>query len=204
MVDTALIKDIEAAVAIAREGRHTPLLGGQIGLMWTSLATLTLAAHGATYMGWLPIERPQVGFLWLAYGLVGTALSFILSRQIDQKAGANSVLNRAGAYLWTSAGIMIATVAITTVIAYAIGSIPDIGFNFIVPASFGFATVAYATLAGLSSLGYLRFAALASGASAAITLFLVANPMMYFVASGLLLISGVVPSIIELRRGVAQ
>lgn len=203
MADTALIKDIETAVQIAREGRHAPLLGGPIGLMWTTLATVTLATHGAIVMGWLPVAQANVALIWLAYGVIGTVLSIVLSRQISGRVGANSFLNRTAGNLWCAAGLMIAAVAIATVAAYSMGRVPVLAFNFIVPSAFAFAAIAYGTLGGLTGLGYMRYAAVASGASTVATLFLVDEPLMYFVASALLFLSGVVPSFIEYRRGAA-
>ena len=200
---TELIRDIEDAVAIARAGRHTPLLGGEIGLMWSALATVALTAHGVVVMGWTGIPEPLVGLIWLAYGILGTILMLILGKSVSKKPGVNSALNQASAGTWVSMSLMVGTIAITIAVAFALNLVPRMAFNFIVPAAFALAAVSYGVLARLAGLGYLRFAAIASGISTSITLFMLTDPLMYFVAGGLLFISGVIPSFIELRRGAA-
>jgi hypothetical protein len=200
MTNETLLKDLENASRIAREAEAAPLLGGSIGLMWASLATIALMAHGAVLAGWINIPVSMTGLIWATYGIVGTILSVILARKIASKPGSHSLANRAAEGAWTAGGIMIATFAITLAIAMTMGKIEIVDFNFIPPAAFAISAVINAMLAKLTGYGYLKFGAIMSGVATAVTLLMVRQPEMYFVAGALLVLSGVIPSFIENRR----
>ncbi|MEM9599562.1 MAG: hypothetical protein AAF926_00945, partial [Pseudomonadota bacterium] len=186
---------------IAKEGRASPLLGGEIGLSWTTLATVALMAHGAVISGWTPLSPSAVGLVWLVYGITGTLIAVILGRRINKTSDlSRTLINQASAATWIASGLMIFAVVMSIIVAVSLnGYSPDL-FNSIVPLAFSLATVSYAVLASLTQQGYLRFAALASGAAASITLMMIHEPHMYFVAGVLLIISGVIPSLIEIRK----
>lgn len=203
MTNEALVKDLEYATRIARAADEAPLIGGSIGLMWTGLATLALIVHGAIYAQWIPIDVSLTGLVWLAYGVVGTLLSVWIGRGFAAKSGSRSLANRVAEACWVSTGIMTTAIAVTTVLAFVLGKVDMLAFNFIVPFAFALAAASYSTIARLTGYGYLKFAAVTSGVSATITLFMVREPSMYFVAGLLLLISGVIPSLIELRKANA-
>jgi hypothetical protein len=203
MTNEALLKDLEYATQIARRADDAPLIGGSIGLMWTSLATLTLMLHGAILAQWIAVDVGYTGLLWLIYGVLGTALSVFLGRRLNARSGSRSLANRVAEACWVSMGIMTAAVTITIVVAFMTGKVGMQGFNFIVPVAFALSTTSYSVIARLTGYGYLRYAAIASGISTTVTLLMVQEPAMYFVAGVLLLISGVIPSIIELRKADA-
>lgn len=200
MTNKTLLQDLENASRIAREAEAAPLLGGSIGLMWASLATVALMAHGAILAGWINIEVSMTGLIWAAYGIIGTLLSVILGRKISSKPGSHSFANRAAEGAWTAGGIMIATFAISLVVAMTMGKIEVVDFNFIPPAAFAISAVINGMLAKLTDYGYLKFGAIMSGVATAVTLIMVRQPEMYFVAGALLVLSGVIPSFIENRR----
>lgn len=199
MAHDALIQDLENASRIAREGETSPLLGGSIGLMWTSLATIALMAHGAVLAGWINVPVSMTGLIWACYGIVGTVWSVMLGRRISSKPGAHSFANRAAEAAWTAGGIMIFTFTISLVIGIIMGNTGTIDFNFIPPAAFAISAVINGMLARLTGHGYLKFGAVMSGVATAVTLIMVRQPEMYFVAGALLIISGVIPSFIENR-----
>lgn len=200
MTNETLLKDLENASRIAREAEAAPLLGGSIGLMWASLATVALMAHGAVLAGWINIAVSMTGLIWAVYGIVGTFLSVILGRKISSKPGSHSFANRSAEGAWTAGGIMIATFAISLVVAMTMGKIEVVDFNFIPPAAFAISAVINGMLAKLTDYGYLKFGAIMSGVATAVTLIMVRQPEMYFVAGALLVLSGVIPSFIENRR----
>jgi hypothetical protein len=203
MTNETLIKDLEYATDIARRAEQTPLIGGPIGLMWTSLATIALMAHGAILAGWVGVGPAMAGLVWLVYGIVGTVLSVILGRRFTRTPGSSSLANRVAEASWMSMGLLITVVAVTTVAAFMSGRVELLAFNFIVPIAFALSAASYGTLAKLTGYGYLTFAAVASALSASVTLFIVTEPSMYFVAGILLILSGVIPSVIELRKAGA-
>lgn len=198
-----LIKDLEYATEIAKRADNAPLIGGPIGLMWTGLATVALMAHGAILARWVDVPVSMSGLVWAVYGLVGTALTILMARRLVGMPGHRTFANRVADACWFAVGIAITIVAITTVVAFMSGEVGMSAFNFIVPTAFALSAVAYTVLARLTRHGYLRFAAAASLASTSITLFIVNEPAMYFVAGVLLIISGVVPSLIEIRKAAA-
>lgn len=204
MTNEALISDLEYATDIAKRAEATPLIGGSIGLMWTCLATIALMIHGAILAGWTGLDTSLAGLVWLFYGLLGTLFSVILGRRLSSKPGSRSLANRVSEACWLSMGLMVTVIAITTVVAFMTGRVEVVAFNFIVPSAFSLSAVAYGVIARLTGYGYLKYASVASGLSAAITLYMVQDPSMYFVAGVLLILSGVIPSNIEVRNGAAQ
>lgn len=200
MTNEALMHDLENATRIAREGEQAPLLGGSVGLMWASLTTIALMTHGAVLAGWIDIPVSMTGLIWATQGTLGVILTAILSRGISDKPGCHSFANRAAESAWIAGIIMIATFAISLVIANFMGRTEIVDFNFIVPAAFAISAVINGMLAKLTGYGYLKFSAIMSGVATAVTLIMVRQPEMYFVAGALLILSGVIPSLIENRR----
>ncbi|MGJ8559725.1 MAG: hypothetical protein ACSHX3_05775 [Litorimonas sp.] len=200
MTNDTLMQDLADASRIAREGETTPLLGGPVGLMWASLTTIALITHGAVLAGWIDIPVSMTGLIWVTQGVLGTILTVILSRRLSTKPGCHSFANRAAEGAWVSGAIMIATFAISLVVASFMGRTEVVDFNFIVPAAFAISAVINGLLARLTGYGYLKFGAIMSGVATTVTLIMVRQPEMYFVAGALLIVSGVIPSLIENRR----
>lgn len=200
MTSDTLMQDLADATRIAREGEQAPLLGGPVGLMWAILTTIALMTHGAVLAGWIDIPVQMTGLIWATQGIVGTILTLILSRRISTKTGCHSFANRAAEGAWHSGGIMIATFAISLVVASFMGRTEIVDFNFIVPAAFAISAVINGLLAKLTGHGYLKFGAIMSGVATTVTLIMVREPEMYFVAGALLIVSGVIPSLVENRR----
>ena len=195
-----LAQDLDYAINLARQGETAPLLGGPIGLMWTSLATVALTLHGLAMVDVLPIPAPWIGAIWLAYGVVGTLLSVVLGRTYATKPGVRTFANRVGEATWVMSGIMIATVSIAAVVGHVALGLPFLVFAFIVPAAFALSAVSNGVLARVTGFGYLRFATLGAAVMTAVTVLMADNPAMFLVAAAGLLVSGVIPSFVELRR----
>ena len=198
---TRLAQDLDYALDLARAGREAPLLGGPIGLMWTGLATVALTLHGLALVGVLRIPEPMLGLIWLAYGVVGTALSYGLGKRFANTPGARTFANRVSEATWTASGILIAAIAVSAVVAFSLGLFRDYTvFAFIVPFAFGVSSVSNAVLARITGHGYLKFAAWGAGVATVVTLMMATQPAMYLVAAAGVLVSGVIPSWIELRK----
>jgi len=194
------LKDLEYIRTLAAEGANTPLLGGAIGLMWGILLTPTLLLHGLILIDVLPIEKSNVGFLWMAYGIVGTILSIILGKRIERRHGAQSTLNKTGSALGISLGIMIFVYAITTVFTVIQNGLPLYMYNFIIVFAFGLMTINSAVLTKLSGFPYLRNTAFMAGAFMVITLLMVTQNHVYFIAAIGILMTQVIPSFIEIKN----
>jgi len=87
-------------MALAKDGASTPLLGGRIGLMWGFLLALVFFGQWAILTKTLNIPPNNIGFLWLAFAIIGSIGSAVMGHKIDQKPGANSVANRIETYVW--------------------------------------------------------------------------------------------------------
>jgi len=200
MTKEQVLADLEYASSIAKEGANTPLLGGPIALMWGCLLIPTLILHGLTLFELIPMEKTNVGFFWMAYGIVGTILSIILGKQVECKTGAQSTLNKVGSALGISMGIMIFVYAITTVFTVVQNNLPIYMYNLIIVFAFGLMTIDLAVLARLSRLAYLRNAAIMAGAFMVITLLMFTQHHVYFVAAAGVLIAQIIPSLIEIKN----
>ena len=141
----------------ARAGQTRPLLGGEVGLVWTLGATIALTVHGLALMGRIPLESSQIGLIWLTYGVVGGLIGFVIGRRISEKPGADSILNRVSDAAWTVTGVMFFAVALSTVFAQLIFGAPYIVYNFIVPLAFTVSAVNNGILARLTGFGYLKY-----------------------------------------------
>lgn len=197
---TNLMADLAAASAIAKDGAHTPLLGGPIGLMWGCLLVPTLTFHGLTLLGKTPMDSQQIGLVWAAYGVIGTVLSIILGRRIDRKAGAGSVLNRLSGALGTSMGIMIFAYAITTVIAVLTQGLPTYMYNLIIVFGFGIGAVNGAVLGAITRLSFLRWSGIAAASFMVICLLMVTRAEVYFVAALGIVLTQILPSLVEMKQ----
>jgi len=199
MTKSELIADLEFASAIAKDGAHTPLLGGPIGLMWGCLLIPTLILHGSTLLGLTPLAIEQIGFVWAAYGVIGTVLSIILGRRISAKAGSASMLNRLSGALGTAMGILIFAYAITTVVLVLKNDMPSYLYNFIIVVGFALGCLHGTVLGALSQRNYLKYCGLISGVFMVICLLMVKQNEVYFVGAVGIVLTQIIPNIMEIR-----
>lgn len=200
MTKEQILADLDYASSLAKDGANTPLLGGSIGVMWGCLLIPTLILHGLTLIDFIPMATQNVGFFWMVYGILGTILSIVLGKRIDQKPGAQSTLNKVGTALGISLGILVFTFAITTVITVIKGGLPFYMYNLILVFAFGLMTLNHAVLAYLSGLNYLRLAAIFAGSFMVISLLMVTQHHVYFVAAAGVFLAQIIPSVIELKN----
>lgn len=188
----------------ARAGAARPLLGGEIGLMWTAGAAVALGLHGLALLGVLPIPNTMIGLIWLIYGVGGSLLGWWLGRRYAGRPERESVFNRVSESSWTVTGAMFFAVSIAAVVGHVVLGLPYLVYNFIVPFAFGVSAVNNGVVARMTGFGYLKYGAVSAGAVAVICLLMVDRPEMYLVAAVGLLLSGVATSWIEVMRGRAH
>ena len=194
------VSDLDYLKTLAESGYNSPLLGGRIGLVWTSLVIPTLIIHGLILKGMIGIPIEQVGFIWLVYGIVGGVLTAILSRGMRAKKGAGTAVNQVSEVIWMTSSLLIFGFAISVVIGFSSGNLPQIAFNFIISVAFATSAMSQAVLARLTGEMYLKVAAILAGVTMSATVILASRPEVYFVAAAGVLLSGVIPSYIELRK----
>jgi len=200
MTKEQILADLDYASALAKDGANTPLLGGPIALMWGCLLIPTLILHGLTLGELIPMAKTKVGFFWAIYGIIGTIFSIILGRKIEKKPGAQSTINKVGTALGISMGILIFVHAITMTFVVIQNDLPIYMFNLILAFAFGLMTIDLAVLAKISGFEYLRNAAIMAGVFMVLTLLMVTQNHVYFVAAAGVLVAQIIPSLIEIKN----
>lgn len=200
MKTSELIADLDYASAIAKDGANTPLLGGSIGLMWGILVIPTLVFHGLTMLGKTPVALEQIGLLWAAYGVIGTILNILLGRRIDRKSGSRSMINKIGAALGISMGIIIFSYAITTMYVTASQGLPVYTYSTIMVVAFALTCMNLAVLGHITGKTYLKVSAIIAGGFMALCMIMVTQIHVYFVAALGVLCVQVIPGLIEVSQ----
>ncbi|MDA8708801.1 hypothetical protein N9M10_05430 [Hellea sp.] len=118
---------------------------------------------------------------------------------MEKKPGSQSLLNKVGTALGISVSILIFTFAITTVVSAALNNLPPYVFNYILVFAFSLLTINYAVLAHLSRYTYLRIAAIIAGSFMTISLLIVTQNHVYFVAAAGVVLAQIIPSLIEIK-----
>lgn len=191
--------DIGFLKSVAEEGRNAPLLGGRIGLMWTAMLVPTLVMHGITAMGKGPLAIQYIGALWMGFGMIGGSLSFILARGLDKRPGSNSVANKVEAVIWPVTALLIFGYAIALSAGAVSGKIPPLFFNSIMPFAFALSAVNLAVLGHLTGKSYLKLCAALSGLAMIACAVLITRPEAYFLAAAGVALTGVLPSLLQMR-----
>lgn len=194
-----ILRDLNFATQLAKDGRNTPLLGGPIGLMWGVLLFPTLIIHGLTLLGKTPIPIESVGLIWMVYGISGAILHAILGRQLRDKTGAGSTLNKIAGALGVSMGIIIFSFAIATVYAVLTLKLPVYTYNIIVVFAFGMGCINLSVLAAMTGKSYLRMAAIAAGIIMGVTMMMVTQTSVYFVAAIGVVLTQIIPNLLEMK-----
>lgn len=191
--------DIGYLKSLAEEGRNAPLLGGRIGLMWAVLLVPTLVMHGITAMGKGPLAIQHIGALWMGFGLFGGILSFILAQGLDKKSGSSSTANKVEAVIWPVTALLIFTYAIALSVGAALGKVPPLLFNSIMPFAFALSAVNLAVLGHLTGKSYFKLSALFAGIAMIACAVVITRPETYFLAAAGVALTGVLPSYLQLR-----
>ena len=197
------LSDLDYLKTLAESGQKSPLLGGRIGLMWTVLLVPTLIANGLVSTGIIEIPPQNIGFLWMCFGILGGVLSLILARGLKRKPGAGTAANQVAATIWPFSSILIFAFAISIAVGAAFNQLPKIAFNFIMPLAFATGAMSQAVLARMTGETFLRQASWAGLVFVCLTAIFANRGEVYFISAFGVLLTGVIPSLIELRKETA-
>jgi hypothetical protein len=194
------LSNLEYLKTLAESGERSPLLGGRIGLMWAGLLVPTLIAHGLVMTNIIDMPRQNIGFLWLCFGIVGGVLSMILSRGLGRKSGAGTAANQVAGTIWPFSSILIFGFAISIAVGHVFGQLPQIAFSFILPFAFATSAMSQAVLARMTGETYLGMASWLGFVFVCLTAIFANRGEVYFLAALGVLLTGVLPSLVELRK----
>lgn len=141
----------------------------------------------------------HIGALWMGFGIIGGGLTFVLARGLDKKPGANSIANKVESIMWPVTALLIFAFAIALAIGMAFTKVPPVMFNSIMPFAFALTAVNLTVLGTLTGKSYFKGCAALAGLSVITCGILIARPDVYFVAAAGVLLTGVLPSLIQMR-----
>jgi len=202
MTKTDVHENIDYLKSLAEQGANTPLLGGRIGLMWTVLLVPTLFIHGLALTGKISISESMIGGVWMLFGIAGGVLTFLLGRSLDKKPGAGSIGNKIESIVWPTQTLLIFGFAISTVLAVNLNNAPTMLIHTIMPFAFALGSISLVLLGRITQKIYMFLAGLASAVFMILTMVFVTQPTVYFLSAFGVLLTGVLPSIIQLRNEV--
>ncbi len=196
----ALADDIAYMRTLAAEGVQAPLLGGRFSLMWGVLVAC------ATFAEWLILSdrvawgANRIGLIWLAIGVLGSALSALLARSMRGKPGFGSVGNRVSKTVWSIGGLAIFIYVMGIVIAAMTGRGLASDFDTIMPMAFCVYGIAYFTTGSLAGNGAMKAVAGLSFLATLATAALLHQPVAYLAASAFVVLTAVLPGIWMMRH----
>ncbi len=197
---TQILDDLKYARELAEQGANTPLLGGRIGLMWGCLLVPTLLFHGLTLMEVVSVPKQYIGIVWLIFGISGGLLTFLLGRKLDDKAGANSAINKVEQATWTATALMLFGLAIGVAYSVIVFGKPYWLYDIILAVAFGTYVVNYYVLTKLSGLKRLYIPMLIGFALMVFMIINLGQPYIYVVAAIGVLFTAVIPALISLKH----
>lgn len=200
MTKEQIIANLDYASAIAKDGANTPLLGGRIGLMWGVLLTLIFFGMWLILAGKINVPEFYIGFMWIAFTVIGSIGSFTMGRQIDNKAGANSVANRVETYVWIMYAAMMVSLFTGVVLNMVLNGGTTHLFDFILIAGFAGQGLAYGVVAKLTGHKWVHLASLAGFIASAIAFVAYGQPHIYLIGAIGAALTIVLPSLISLQR----
>lgn len=200
MNNDQMLDDINYASTLAREGASTPLLGGRIGLVWGILLSLVLTSQWAILSRTVNVPPQSLLYLWIAFGILGSAGSAFFGKKIDEKDGANSVSNRVEKYVWLVFSAMMTVFFITILSGILFFNAEPSLFNVVVIIGFAGQGLAYGTVAMISETKWLLVVSLASFLVAAFCVFFHADITLYLIGGIACLFTIVVPSLISIKN----
>lgn len=198
------LSNLDYLKTLAESGEQTPLLGGRIGLMWTVLLVPTLIANGLILRGDINVPAENIGFAWFAFGTIGGILTAIMYRGLKNKSGGGTAANKVAATVWPASSLLIFGFAISIAVGYAVGNLPQSAFNFVMPFAFATSGLSNMVLARMTGEGYLRYGFYSAALFMVFTTILANRPEAYFIAALGVILSGIIPSYIEVRKETAR
>lgn len=192
--------DLAYLRSVAEAGQQAASLSGRFFLWWGGLAAPALLAHWALVSGLTGLNTAYVGFVWLAYGLIGMAGSVVLGRSLRNKPGSGAVNNRGEGAVWNGVMWMIAAYAIGIVIAAFAGRAEMILFDTIPLVAFGGYGVSFWVASSLGGPKWMRPLSIISWLATGGGMLLVGTPGLYLYCTAAVVILAVLPGLTLVRN----
>jgi len=200
MTKSEILDDLDYVKTLAEEGKNAPLLGGRFGLWWGIMFCTALFAHWASLKGIGPLPIEMIGFVWVAFGIIGSIGSAVLGRSLAGKPGIASVNNRVAEALWTGNAILLFIYSASAFLSAALGKVGFTVMDTIIPIAFGLYALTAYVLARISRDKSQIIPGIIALAFVPISLLLQGTPKLYLAAILGTILTSVIPSIAEMRR----
>ncbi len=197
MADEKLKEDIDWIKQIAEEGKKSSVVGGIIGIWWGVISFIMMIVHWAVLTEKLNFSIKNIGWFWLAYLVIGTIGTVILSNKLRQKPGFNSLNSQIAGTIWMFVGIGIVTFLVGSFIATFYFNAPYWLFNAILPVALICYGIAIGLIAQISSNRLSIYAAILSFVFALIMFPFLLSPTIYLIAAFAILIVAIMSSFSE-------
>ena len=191
--------DLAYLRSVAEAGQQAPSLAGRYFLWWGGLAAPALLAHWSIITGLAGIEPSLVGFVWMAYGIIGMTGTFVLRRALRDKPGAGAVNNRGEAAVWNGVMWLIAAYAIGAVIALFAGRGGLILFDTIPLVAFGGYGVSFWVSSSLGGPRWMRPMAIIAWLACGAGMTLVGSPALYLYSAAAVAVLALLPGLVLVR-----
>lgn len=200
MTKSDILSDLDYVKTLAEEGRRAPSLGGRMGLWWGTLLCLTLFTHWLIITGRVEWPAPAIGYIWIAFGVIGLIGSSLLVRTLRGKPGASATNNRMANALWTGNTILLFLFGFSAGVSAGFGTNSFEIMNVMMPIAFGlYGLTAYVLYRLTDEKGQL-FTGVIGFAFVPLTLFMLGSPNLFLVAIVGVVMTIIIPDAINLRR----
>lgn len=191
--------DLAYLRSVAEAGEHAPSLAGRYFLWWGGLAAPALLAHWSIITGLAGIPPHLVGFVWMAYGIIGMTGTFVLHRTLRNKPGAGAVNNRGEAAVWNGVMWLIGAYAVGAVIALIAGRGDLLLFDTIPLVAFGGYGVSFWVSSSLGGPRWMRPMAIVAWLACGAGMCLVGTPALYLYSAAAVAVLALVPGLVLVR-----
>lgn len=191
--------DLAYLRSVAEAGQQAPSLAGRFFIWWGGLAAPALLAHWFIITGQAGIEPGLVGFVWMAYGLIGMTGTAFLGRALRNKPGMGAINNRGESAVWNGVMWLVAAYAIGAVVALVLGRGDMILFDTIPLVAFGGYGVSFWVSASLGGPRWMRPMSLIAWLACGGGMSLAGTPELYLFSAAAVAILAIAPGVILLR-----
>lgn len=191
--------DIAFMRALAQEGSSAPLLGGSILVAAGLIFGAGSIAHWAVISGILVVTPWVFPAIWLGALAVFFAVLTLLSRRLKARPGALSPGNRAAGSAWAAVGWTIFAISLSLIII-SIRTQSEVVMLVFPSLILGLYGMGWSVAAAMSGKRWLWMTAIASYAGALVVAWFAAEPTVYLVYAGALLLLASLPGYILMRQ----
>ncbi len=200
MTNETILKDLEYASNLAKEGENAPLVGGPIGLLWGILLTLVFFVQWGVLSGTFGIAEQNLIFAWIAFAVIGGVGSTLLGRRINKKPGANSAANRVEQYVWVMFSGMMGTLFLGIILNMIFGEGTYQLFDLVMIVGFAGQGLAYGVVAKMSKINLLHIASFLGFTASAICFAFFGTVEVYLIGAIATLFTIIMPSVLLMKK----